>query len=419
MFTWFLLLSNFFAIYADDTTQTSQVELTQGEACGFNFDITAPIFEAYPGLKETLPYTSLGSFPTPVIKAAKLCRFLNDTFDVEVKNLYIKQDNLSGKKIDGSSQIFGGNKVRKLEFLLADAILEEADTVLTVGTAGSNHALASAVYSKLLGLDCIIMLTPQENASYVKRNLLMDLYYSPTIKAYDTDANRKVDIFNTSRKLILDGKKSPYFIPSGGSNKVGAIGFVNAAFELKEQINQNLLPEPDLIYVTLGSGGTAAGLILGCKAAGLKTKVVAVKICGDSKKKESELASIIKETNSHLNLYDPNFPIFEITKDDYIFRDDFAGEKYALITKEATLAIKLMYDFEKITLDGTYTGKTFAALLFDLLQNADLKNKTVLFWDTYCSGDFSEIINSQDYKKLPELLQIYFKIPVQQFDQGC
>ena len=263
------------------------------------------------------------------------------------------------------------------------------------------------------------MLTPQENASYVKRNLLMDLYYSPTIKAYDTDANRKVDIFNTSRKFIIEGKKSPYFIPMGGSNKIGAIGFVNAAFELKEQINQNLMPEPDFIYVTLGSAGTAAGLILGCKAAGLKTKVVAVKICGDSEKQQQELESIIKETNQYLHLYDPNFPIIEINKNDYIFRSDFAGEKYAVISKEAMLSIKLMRDFEKITLDGTYTGKTFAALLFDLLKDPDLKYKTILFWDTFCSGKFSEITQDQDYKKLPKLLQIYFKIPTQQFDQGC
>lgn len=398
-FQTFLLATLFFQIYAENPTKDDSKNL--------------PLFKKNPALFNKLPHKSLGSFPTPIIKLEQLGRLLN--FD----NLYIKQDNLSGaKSTKDSTQLFGGNKVRKLEFLLADALNAGAKTILTIGAAGSNHALATAIYSKQLDLDCIIMLTPQPNASYVRRNLLMDLYYKPDIKAYASDSQREVDIFNTSRKFILKDQKTPYFIPSGGSNEIGAIGFVNAAFELKEQIDKGVLPEPDLIYVTAGSCGTASGLILGSKAAGLKSKIVAVRISGTHESKVKSINKLISETNEYLNKLDPSFPIFEITENDYIISDDFAGEKYAEITIEAAAAIKLLKLSENIQLDGTYTGKTFSALLADL-KKPETKNKIILFWNTYSSGDFEYVASDMNYLDLPVLLQGYFKAPLQTLDQGC
>ncbi|KKQ33331.1 MAG: 1-aminocyclopropane-1-carboxylate deaminase [candidate division TM6 bacterium GW2011_GWF2_37_49] len=372
-----------------------------------------PLFKKFPELFIQLPHQILGSFPTPVKRLEKLEKLIG------FKNIYIKQDSLSGTKSDDeAAQVFGGNKVRKLEFLLADALNADVETVVTVGAAGSNHALATAIYSQMLDLGCIIMLTPQENTSYVRRNLLMDLYYNPDIKAYASDAQRTVGIFNTSCEYILDDKKSPYFIPMGGSNEIGAIGFVNAAFELKEQIEKGELPEPDLIYVTAGSCGTAAGLILGVKAAGLKGKVVAVKISGTRESKSKAISEIISKTNQYLNKLHSSFPIFEITENDYRIIDDFAGEKYAKITVEAASAIKLLKLSEKIQLDGTYTGKTFAAMLADL-KKPETKDKNVLFWNTYCAGDFEDITKNMNYLELPKLLQGYFNVPVQDLDQGC
>ncbi|KKQ10883.1 MAG: D-cysteine desulfhydrase [candidate division TM6 bacterium GW2011_GWF2_36_6] len=270
----------FFALRAEQTQNltTPQEVSTQNTITisentqTFDFNADAPIFKAFPGLQETLAHITLGTFPTPILKTDKFGIFLKDAFGIDVKNLYVKQDSLSGRKNTDPAQLFGGNKVRKLEFILADALLCGAETIVTVGDAGSNHALATAIYSKLVGLDCIIMLAPQLNTSYLQRNLLMDLYYSPTIKAYFSEAQRAVDEIKVSREFILAEKQSPYYIPMGGSNEVGAVGFVNAAFELKEQIDQKIVPEPDYIYVTLGSAGTAAGFILGCKAAGPKIK---------------------------------------------------------------------------------------------------------------------------------------------------
>jgi len=423
----FLLSLLIFQIYAENPTKlvsSGLIELTGPKDKAENFNNhkkyqnsdeskELPLFNKFPELFSQLPHQMLGSFPTPVKKLEKLEKLTG------FNNIYIKQDSLSGaKSYSEKIQYFGGNKVRKLEFLLADALKSEAETVVTVGAAGSNHALATAVCSLMLDLNCIIMLTPQKNASYVRRNLLMDLYYASEIKAYASEAQRTVDIFNTSREYILDDKKSPYFIPVGGSNEIGAIGFVNAAFELKEQIEKGELPEPDLIYVTAGSCGTAAGLILGVKAAGLKSKVVAVRISETHESKAKAISTIISETNQYLNKLHSSFPIFEITESDYRIIDDFAGEKYAKITVEAAAAIKLLKLSENIQLDGTYTGKTFAAMLADI-KKSELKDKKVLFWNTYCAGDFEDITKNMDYHDLPKLLQGYFNVPVQDLDQGC
>jgi D-cysteine desulfhydrase len=372
------------------------------------------LFKAFTGLHKKLAYIELGQLPTPVQRLEKLEKAIS------FENIFIKRDDLTSPQSEDGSSLFGGNKVRKLEFLLADALRAEAETIVTLGAAGSNHALATAIYSQLLGLDCIIMLTPQQNASYVKRNLLLDLYYNPEIKAYETDAQRQVDIIKTSREYILNDKKSPYLIPVGGSNEIGAIGYVNAAFELKQQIKNGDLPEPDLIYVTAGSCGTASGLILGIKAAGLKSKVVAVRISGSHESKVKLITDLTTATNKYLNYLDPSFPIFEIKEGaDFEVNDNFAGEKYAEITVDAAAAIKLLNLSENIKLDGTYTGKTFAALLSDVKTKKELQNKNILFIDTYCSGDFEELTKTANYKNLPELLQLYFKVPLQTLDQGC
>lgn len=378
-----------------------------------------PLFNAFPELAQKLPHLELGEFPTPIQKLEQLGS------TIKFKNIYIKRDDLDGMKnvdpdTNTSNNLFGGNKVRKLEFLLANALAEEAETVLTFGAAGSNHALETAIYSQLVGLDCIIMLVPQENASYVQRNLLLDLYYDPTIKAYLSPAQRDVDMMNTSQKFILDNKKSPYFIPAGGSNEIGSIGYVNAAFELKEQIDQKLLPEPDLIYVTAGSCGTSAGLILGIKAAGLKSKVIAVRICGSHENTKNQIETLISLTNKYLNQLDPNFKMLDIKYGvDFEINSDFVGEKYAKISVEAAAAIKLLNMTEKIKLDGTYTGKTFAALLNDVKNKKELADKNILFIDTFCSGTFEELTKQVDYKDLPNLLQRYFELPLQPLDQGC
>lgn len=367
-----------------------------------------PLFKKFPALKQKLPHVSLGSFPTPIIKLDRLGAVYH------MPHLYLKNDGMSGVMIDGK-RLPGGNKVRKLEFLLADAMAKKAHTIMTVGDAGSNHALATVIYSRMLGLPCEILLAPQIPTKYAQRNLLLDLYFRAKIHYFPSEDVREYAINAVSD---IDGV---YYIPSGGSNAVGSLGFVNAAFELKEQIAAGFMPEPDYIYVTLGSVGTVAGLMLGLKAAGLKSIVVPVRVVIEKEpgQRAKRAATFFYEANALLHGLDTSFPLFAMSEleIDAMTRHEFVGADYAYITPEDVHAIKELLAYEGIKLEGTYTGKTFAALLHDA-QHKDLSNKVVLFWDTFSAGDFADLIKDIDYKKLPKDLHRYFEAGMQVMDQG-
>jgi len=232
-----------------------------------------PLFEHHQLLAHKLPYVSLGEFPTPVQKLVQLGR------QIGLDSLFIKRDDLSGK-------VYGGNKIRKLEFILGNALRTKVNEVLTFGAAGSNHALATAIYAKQLGLNSISMLVPQLNAHYVRRNLLMsyhcgaELHLYPNIPLIMPLAALAV-LYQLLRHRLKRGQL-PRVIPIGGSSPLGVVGFVNAAFELKEQILRGEIPEPDYIYVASGSMGTAAGLTLGLRAINSKTRVISVRVNSDS-----------------------------------------------------------------------------------------------------------------------------------------
>jgi D-cysteine desulfhydrase len=342
-----------------------------------------------------VPSIELGRLPTPVIRLSSLCEKLG------AKNIFVKNDGVSGVP-------FGGNKVRKLEFLLADAIGKGAKSVVTVGQAGSNHALTTIVCAKRVGLEAHSVLSPQLNATYVRRNLLLSLCFDGNVHYAKTDQERD----KIAKKI------DAYFIPIGGSNSLGTLGFVKAAFELKAQIEQGTLPEPDYIYVALGSAGTAAGLILGARLAGLSSKIVAVRISGTEKQKSKTLVELLNKTSSFLHKKDKKFPEIIFHNSDFEMRHEFMGDEYALVTPETADAIKILHDLEGIKLEGTYTGKTFAALLHDVKTKKDFKDKNILFWNTFCSGKFTDFVCLADYKNLPGGLHRYFEEEVQELDQG-
>jgi len=373
-----------------------------------------PIFQAFPLLEKNIPHICLGAIPTPIQKAETLAKLLN------IKNLYIKRDDQSGTKLPDGTQLPGGNKVRKLEFLLADALNFDATSVLTVGDAGSNHALATTIYAKQVGLKSIIMLSPQIPTAYTRRNLLLNLYFGADIRYFSSETERDVAITKLARECHKTNQPNPYFIPMGGSNEVGSIGFVNAAFELKEQILAGQITMPDIIYVTLGSAGMAAGLIVGLKAAGLPCKVIPVRISmtgAHAVYKEWLLLQMLNKTAAYLHSSDKNFPKLNFTEKDIELENNFAGPGYAQITTETAQAIELLHTTEGIKLDGTYTGKTFAALVAHA-KNQDLHDKTVLFLNSFSAGDYAQFTDKLDYKKLPKELHYYFEVPLQQLDKG-
>jgi len=365
-----------------------------------------PLYKTFPALSTKLPHVLLTELPTPIQRLSNLEKILG------VKNLFIKRDDLT-------SSLFGGNKTRKLEFLFGDALNGKANTVLTRGCAGSNHAAATALHAQNIGLETILCFLDQKPTEYLRRNLLLDSHAGAQILTYTTPAQIDADLVAIGREYAATCGLSPYYIPSGGSNEVGIIGYINAALELKEQIKQSLLPEPDLIYVALGSGGTAAGLVLGLKLAGIASKVVAVRVVHEKEplEKETLIKSLCTCTGEYLTRYDENFPQVAISDQDFMINHDFFGEGYAAISEQAAQAIKLIKEHEHITLDGTYAGKAWAALLHDLATQP-IKDKTILFWNTFCSGDFKEITDKVDYHTLPDTLHGYFECPLQPLDQG-
>lgn len=370
-----------------------------------------PLFLHFPELAKSIPFVSLGIFPTPILHLTTLSERLPSA------QLFCKQDGLCGGFDEMGDKLFGGNKVRKLEFLLADALNQGAKTVLTFGCAGSNHAVATAAYAKKLGLDCICMLKAQHNARVVRRNLALMHHYEAQLKYYPTVGLRAVGTIATVVDHQQEQGDIPYIIPTGGSLPLGIIGFVNAAFELKQQIEAGIMPEPDYIYVAAGSLGSATGLILGCKAAGLKSRVVAVAVEPDSADYfEGGIKRLFYETNQMLHDACTTFPLFTLSDDDFIVRYTSAGQEYALFTHDAIQAMHLLKNVEQIVLDGTYSAKAFDGLLKDC-DAGKLTNSVVLFWNTYCADDFTDIVQLHDYQQLPKPLHHYFVQDVQPLDK--
>jgi len=359
-----------------------------------------PLFEEYPQLQGHIPWISLGDFPTPVRRLKMLGE------QVGVNEFYVKED-------DRSSKIYGGNKVRKLEFLLGEALERKADTVITVGAVGSNHALATAIFAKQLGIKTIAVLIDQPVAAYVKRNLLLDLYfdaklvYSPSMYTAP---------FTVAFKYITSSLQGwPYYMPLGGSNRLGCLGFVNAGFELKRQVEAGILPEPDYLFAAAGTLGTVAGLCLGCKLSGLRTKVVGVRVAGRKMCNAQKWAGLVNSASELLCTVDSKIPRVKISAGDVLLLNDYVGKGYARFTEQGVEAFSLMKRLEGITLDGTYTGKALAGAL-EYMDKYGLEDEVVLFWNTYNSVSLSHLAEKVHRKHLPRSFQKYFERPVQTLD---
>lgn len=354
-----------------------------------------PLFKQYPHLRENLPYISLGSFPTPVIEAEKLGA------SIGLDRLYIKNDGVT-------HHVFGGNKIRKLEFLIGKAVRNGHKEVMTFGGAGSNHATATAVCARQVGLRSISMLMPQAISSTLQNNLLMSHYHGAELHLFDPPETLIPGVRRILGEYKAKSGIAPLLIPFGGSNPTGIMGFVNAALELKEQVDAGLLPEPDLIYTAVGTMGTLTGLRIGIHAAGMKTEVVPVRVIDETSANVKKYMNLFRRTLSFLKKNDPSFPLPLIRENDMKFRHDFFGEEYGKSTPEGMEAIALMKENQGLPLEGTYTGKALACLIADA-RKGKLQGKTVLFWDTYNGNDITNMIKDLDYHELPSEFYPYFQ----------
>lgn len=356
---------------------------------------TLALFDRYPALQGALPHVQLTSLPTPVQKLDHLGDALGTA------QLYIKRDDLTAEP-------YGGNKIRKLEFLLADAVARGAKEVMTFGCVGSNHATATAIYAQRLGLRSINMLLPQPDSPMITRNLLTS--FSAGAELHFCSSSKTLP-YNVFVQLLEHRRKTglrPYMIPAGGSAPLGVVGYVNAALELAGQIAAGDMPEPARIYVAGGTAGTAAGLILGLKAAQLNTQVHVVRVTGDSFFNAQRLLDLIHQTAALLHTADPTFPEVTMTEADLTIRHEFYGGGYGVQTDDGNAAVALFAETEGVALEGTYTGKTAAALIRDCRDSKDIKDAPILFWNTFNSHALPKQIAEIDHHELPRQFHCYF-----------
>ena len=354
------------------------------------------LFQRYPALQQHIPWTRLAPLNTPVQRCAGLQKALG------LDSLWIKRDDLT-------SPLYGGNKVRKLEFILAAARKRACREVIAIGGIGSNHCVANAFFCRELGLAPAAALVDQPVTRHVRDNLLMHLHLGTRILyAHGTAGIVPRILWRALRQ------RPAYVMAPGGSSPLGMLGFVNAAFELREQVDRGEMPEPDHLFVACGSCGTAAGLALGVKLAGLKTRIHAVQVAfaifsgpRALTKKAVALRRLLAKTA-------PDLP--QVGFEHLLHEAGYSGGVYGRPTPEGLEAISLVKDTEGITLEPVYTGKTFAALRgFVRDRTRELHGKTLLYWHTYNSAAFPEILEGLDYRRLPRGLHRVFEEPLPDF----
>ncbi|NLV22206.1 MAG: D-cysteine desulfhydrase family protein [Syntrophomonadaceae bacterium] len=283
---------------------------------------------------------SLGFFPTPW---------------QELKNLsdYLGGPRIFTKREDQSGLALGGNKVRKLEYILADALAQKADVIITFGAVSSNHARQTAAAAALLGLECQLILTGKE-PEQPQGNYLLD-----KILGAKTFCVRNREVEDTLVRLTADnlkqGKRS-YVIPAGGHTILGTIAYIQAYQEIKQQFPFTL----DGIITAIGTGTTYAGLYLGSQLDQNRFPVVGISVGGDKSWCASEATKVVQATLQHLDLSVPAMVAMEIY-------DEYVGEGYTIPYPQVRLAIELLARTEGILLDPVYSGKAMAGLI-DLIH---------------------------------------------------
>ncbi len=311
------------------------------------------MFRRRPDLTDT-PFVSLGRFPTGVER---------------VEGLLPPSVELWVKREDRAGACYGGNKVRKLEFLLGEAIAQRKTRVVTIGGWGSNHALATARYAQQVGLRCTLHLFPQPMNDEVRAQIVAD-------RATGADVHVASSFLPWLPGLLRDRMSSDaYYIAGGGSSVTGTLGWVSAADEIGEQIERGEVPRPHAVYAALGSGGTVAGLLAGWRgSSSAPDEVTAVRVverlvCGYGPTRRLE-ERIVERLQS---VYAPLVPLRVV--------HDQIGAGYGHPTIAGMRAVEAAAGVG-LQLDPTYTGKAMAALMADA-DTGRLDGRRVLFLSTY------------------------------------
>lgn len=301
------------------------------------------------------PRIFLAHLPTPLERLDRL------TKELAGPEIWIKRDDCTGLST-------GGNKTRKLEFLMAEALAQGADTVITQGATQSNHARQTAAFAAKLGLACHILLedrTGSNNANYNGNgNVLLDHLHGATTSKRAGGADMAAEMVTLGQTLQGEGRKI-YIIPGGGSNPTGALGYVNCAFELVSQANDRGLVIDHLVTAT-GSAGTQAGLITGLKALNCGIPLLGIGVRAPKEKQEESVFNLALRTAEKLGCPDV------VSRADVVANTDYVGAGYGIPREDTLEAIRLFAQLEGILLDPVYSGKGAAGLI-DLIRKGHFK----------------------------------------------
>jgi D-cysteine desulfhydrase family pyridoxal phosphate-dependent enzyme len=309
---------------------------------------------------EQLARISLANLPTPIDELPRLSQELGGP------RLLVKRDDQTGLAT-------GGNKTRKLEFLIAEALANGADTVITAGAAQSNHCRQTAAAAAQAGLDCVLALGGEPPPTTTGNLLLIQLLGA---QIYWTGPDRRGERLEEIANQVRADGRQPYVVPYGGSNVVGATGYVLAMQELNEQLRGLGV---DRIVFASSSGGTQAGMVVGARATGFGGEIIGIRIdkgeAGDDPY-PIHLAKLANETATHVGLD------AEFTPDDFLVVQDYLGAGYGVVGELEREAIRLAAGLEGLILDPVYTGRAMGGLIDMIRRGVIGPAETVLFWHT-------------------------------------
>jgi len=308
---------------------------------------------------------------------------------------------------DRTSPLYGGNKPRKLEFLIGEALRRGRRSVMTFGGIGTNHGLATTICARRAGLRTILVLVPQPLNDHVRHNLLLDHAYGAELHLAPSVAGAAGAAFGLHLRGLARGDW-PYMIPTGGTCGLGAIGYVNAALELAEQVRAGELPEPDCVFVPVGSGGTHAGLVAGFRIAGLRSRVIGVLVTNILPPSPRRLAAVARGALRRLRRCGADLSGVDVFARDFTVLTQHVGARYGAATEEAVEAQGLMAQVEGVQLETTYSAKCMAGLLRAAGDDA-CRGRNLLFWNTYSSVDpANDLGELPDFRALPEAFHPFF-----------
>jgi D-cysteine desulfhydrase len=309
------------------------------------------------------PTVSLAALPTPIQHLKRL------TKEFGGPEIFVKRDDLTGAPLSG-------NKVRKLEFVLREALDRGADTVITCGGVQSNHCRATAVAAAQLGLKAILLLRVRNEAeNALQGNLFLDRLLGAEVRFVTPEEYKRADslMAGVVRELEGEGRKA-YVIPEGASNALGAFGYVRAVEEICGQSQRDRV-DFDYVVHAAGSGGTSAGLLAGKKIFGLRADVLSVNICDDREYFLNRISRICADMQK-------KFSVPPVSRDEINIVDGYVGRGYALSTPEEMAFIAHVARAEGLVLDHVYTGKAFFALANEIKKGRFKKGEKVLFIHT-------------------------------------